>query len=163
MTFDDKKLYVQGRRREAAAAGCKTCRKPSACLVLQGSPSLVELVRLGTSVADLDGAIEARGWFCRSCIAKQVREIQGEREKVAAKEDRAQAQEVREDGIRAECWEYMMNAADREDCQEFLNVVPPTEHVDGMVAMLMDGYTQDTEEAFVMVVVEKEIDDAARG
>lgn len=140
MNFDEKRQFVQRERQRARKAGCTSCKKRTSWLILEGSPSLFDMLRSNASTADLNTAMRERGWYCRACIAKRSKKVQHEEHLEFLVEAQIAGQ-----------------AARRQECEKFLNEAPEytvslpcKEFVDQMMGFLSDGMAGDVEEAFFL-------------
>ncbi len=62
--------FVRDARLGGVTGGCKKCGKQSVSMELEGYPVLSDMVRDGSSIEEIQKAIEERGWFCRGCARK---------------------------------------------------------------------------------------------
>lgn len=144
MNFDEKRQFVQQERHRARKAGCTSCKKQTPWLILEGSPSLFDMLRSNASTADLNAAMRERGWYCRACIAKRAKKAQFE-------EVLQVALITGEASRRQECEEFLGGPAQTEEYQDHWVELNLSQYVDRMMDLLSDGGAGDVEEAFLMV------------
>ncbi len=145
MNFDEKRAYVQDKRREAREAGCKSCQKQTMWLILEGGPSLFDMLRTNASVEVLDEAMAKRGWYCRACIAGRSRRALHKRAEVAS--EAAKSRIFRKRSVE------FLDEASRDPNYEPYSVpeLSRRRYAEEMVGALLDGQATDAEEAFFLV------------
>ena len=73
-TYDKVRRYAEVQRKRAYRGGCRECGKISTYVELTGFPSLWYMLRNGYGIDKIKAAIQARGWFCRGCARRLIKE-----------------------------------------------------------------------------------------
>ena len=144
MKYDEKRQYVQAERKRARDSGCRSCKKRVEWLILEGGPSLFDLLRSGASKEVLDEAMVKRGWYCRACIAKRAGKAKITHLEITAKVVKAKL-------IRNSCLTFLEGIAGNRAYDPFRVSLLEEECVSRLMGLIQDGQAKDAEEAYFLL------------